>query len=272
MKTIATQQILALNDAEASENRIHSDDIALKYGFSGALVSGVNIFGYLIQPLVENYGDQWLSQGMMEVKFIKPAYQDELLSIHTENVAAESGNSPNKRHHLTSAFNEGGELLATLESWLPAKLPTPNALAAETGQNQPGSREEIRWELIHLQKAAPAYLWQPSVADNQVRVNVQRDKSDIYGDEHGFIHPYYLLDACNKALMRLFILPAWIHTGSQLTLRRPIKVGHSIEIHSIPVQKWERKGHQFIKLYVSLWAEGEIALEVDHTAIFKIAS
>ena len=40
MNTVSYFQILALNNAQTSENRIHSDDIAAKYGFEGALVSG----------------------------------------------------------------------------------------------------------------------------------------------------------------------------------------------------------------------------------------
>jgi acyl dehydratase len=48
--------ITALNDATDSENRMHSDDVAARYGFKGALVSGVNVFGYMTQPLVAQLG------------------------------------------------------------------------------------------------------------------------------------------------------------------------------------------------------------------------
>ena len=71
--------------------------------------------------------------------------------------------------------------------------------------------------------------------------------------------------------MRMFVLPAWLHTGSRMTLRKPIKVGQDIDVRAIPVQKWDRKGHQFIKLYIAMWVGEEVALDVEHTAIFKIA-
>lgn len=269
MRTIADLQIHALNDAESSENRIHSDDIASRYGFTGALVSGVNVFGYLTQPLIKHYGEDCLSQGMMDVVFLKPAYQDDLLTIQTINQEATANY---QRHHLTSAYNEENRLLAKLESWLPQKLPAVNELARLPGGAQLDKREIIRWELIHLQQAAASHLWQPTSADNKIRVDAQRDESDIYLGENGLIHPYYLLDACNKALMRMFILPAWIHTGSRLILRRAIRVGQAIDVRAIPIQKWERKGHQFIKLYIAMWVGEEVALEVEHTAIFKIAA
>jgi len=40
----------------------------------------------------------------------------------------------------------------------------------------------------------------------------------------------------------------------------------------VPIEKWKRKGHQFIKLYISMWTDNEVALEVEHTAIFSIAA
>lgn len=268
MTAIPTQQIIALNDAKSSENKIHNDDIAQKYGFSGALVSGVNVFGYLTQPLVKAYAEDYLSQGIMDVVFLKPAYQDDLLSIRTENLDSKA----QQRHHLCSAFNQEDVLLAKLESWLPAELPPVSALARTRGRAEEIPREEIQWDLIHLNQPGPSYLWQPTAADNRERLEAQRDEAALYAGENGFIHPYYLLDACNKALMRMFVLPAWLHTGSRMTLRKPIKVGQDIDVRAIPVQKWDRKGHQFIKLYIAMWVGEEVALEVEHTAIFKIAN
>ncbi|MCG8413002.1 MAG: hypothetical protein MI746_02185 [Pseudomonadales bacterium] len=260
-------QILALNDAEQSENRIHSDDIAQRYGFHGALVSGVNVFGYLTQPLVRSYGESWLQQGILDVIFLKPAYHDELITVTTDNLGQESS----QRSHLTHATNEEGTLLARLESWLPNHLPPIQQQANMESGLAAIDRQEISWEAIHLNEPAPYYLWQPSEVDNGERVTAQRDQSAIYAGNEAYIHPYYLLDACNKALMRMFYLPAWIHTGSKLILRKGLRVGQDIEVRTLPIEKWERKGHQFIKLYIAMWEAGDVALEVEHTAIFKLA-
>ena len=266
--SVATQQIVALNDAEASENRIHRDDIALKYGFSGALVSGVNIFGYLCQPLVRVYGAQWLNRGVLDVLFLKPAYQDDLLTIETENVGADAG----ERRHQTSAVNAEGVQIAKLDSALPAELPPIHELAHAVGEPAPTERQEIAWNLIDIDRPAPVYIWNPSEQDNMERVNAQRDHTSLYFGGNGLIHPYYLLDACNKALMRMFILPAWIHTGSRIILRKALHAGQAIEIRTVPIEKWERKGHQFIKLYIAMWSDDEVAVEVEHSAIFRIVA
>lgn len=267
---IPPQQILALNDAEDSENRIHSDAIAAKYGFKGALVSGVNVFGYLTQPLVRVYGREFLEHGIMDVVFLKPAYQDNLISIRTENLGAETS----RRNHLTCAYNEDEQLLAKLESWSPVELPPVNPLVdLSMGDPAPVSkRPEISWDNIQIMKPAPVYRWQPSEAENLAHVLLQRDQSPVYQGSSGLLHPYYLLDACNKTLMRMYTMPAWIHTGSHLVLRKPLRVGQAIDIRCLPIEKWEQRGHQYIKLYIAMLENSEVALEIYHSAIFRIAS
>lgn len=260
-------QILALNDAEASENRIHSDDVAQRYGFSGALVSGVNVFGYLTQPLVRHYGAAFLERGMMDVLFLKPAYQDNLLSIRTENLSQES----TLRSHVTSAYNEDETLLAKLESWLPVELPEISPRAAMSPGADITSRPEVSWDTIQLEQPAPALRWQPSAAENKSHVDVQRDRSLLYQGDEALIHPYYMLEMCNQVLKNLYVMPAWVHTGSKMVVRQGLRVGQDILIKAVPIKKWERKGHEFIRLYVVFLVADEVALEVEHTAIYQLA-
>ncbi|MDD9960414.1 MAG: hypothetical protein OXU66_15970, partial [Gammaproteobacteria bacterium] len=151
--TVSNFQILALNDAQSSENRIHSDEVAEKYGFKGALVSGVNVFGYLSQPLVRHYKDDWLTQGIMDVVFIKPAYQYNLLTIKTETGGAESS----QRNNHTYAYNEEEVLIAKLESWLPDELPVISELAKCYRKFEEVERREISWDLIEINTPWPTY-------------------------------------------------------------------------------------------------------------------
>ncbi len=266
--SLSPQQILALNDAESSENRIHSDDVAQRYGFSGALVSGVNVFGYLTQPLVRHFGAAFLERGMMDVLFLKPAYQDNLLSIRTENLSQES----TLRSHVTSAYNEDGTLLAKLESWLPVDLPEISPRAAMIPGAEISLRPEISWDAIQIEQPAPALLWQPTAAENKTHVKIQRDRSTLYQGAEALIHPYYLLEMCNQVLKNLYVIPAWVHTGSKMVMRQGLGIGQDIVLKAVPIKKWKRKGHEFIRLYVVFLVADEVALEVEHTAIYKLAS
>ena len=53
-------QAIAINHSQAHENRIHSDDVARAYGFTGALVPGVAVFGHMTHPLTNELGEDWL--------------------------------------------------------------------------------------------------------------------------------------------------------------------------------------------------------------------
>ena len=44
---------IAFNQAPDSDNEIHSDEMAQRFGFEGGLVPGVTVSAYLVQPGVE---------------------------------------------------------------------------------------------------------------------------------------------------------------------------------------------------------------------------
>ncbi len=264
----APLQILAVNDARTSENRIHSDAEAARHGFRGALVSGINVFGYLTQPLAQAYAGSFLTGSQMDVKFFKPAYEMDRLSVVCQDRRDESG----RPYQHSEAHNSEGVLLASLQARQDVELPPPHALAELASGSEAEARSLIHWDKIHIRRPEPAFLWHPSAEENAQRLSVQSESAPVYQGAEGLIHPCFLLDACNKALMRMFVLPAWIHTGSSLILRRPLRVGQAIEVRCTPVAKWERKQHQFIRLYIAMWAEQKLALEVEHTAIFRLAT
>jgi len=265
---MSTYRISAINDAVSSENRIHSDAVARKFGFSGALVSGVSLFGYLSRPLVADQGAGWLENTVVEVTFLKPAYEGELLAIEIDN-SPESGKP---QYRQASVFNPGAVLLARLESWQPDSPEPVDSRAALRCADQQAERPQIHWDLIDPGRPAPTYELVFTPAIQQAALELMRDDLTLYRQgSRPPVHPYLLLKECNKALMRMFVLPAWIHVGSRLVLRQPVRVGQPLDVVTVPVDKWERKGHQFIRLYVSMHNDDGVALEVMHTAIFRIA-
>jgi len=49
-------------------------------------------------------------------------------------------------------------------------------------------------------------------------------------------------------------------------------VGDTLTVNAVPLEKWERKGHEFIKLYLAYHREDVLTTEIFHTAIYKVAS
>ena len=66
--------VKAYNLSASSENKIHDDSVAKKFGFKGGLVPGVEIYAYMIYPMVHHFGEEWLNNGYAECRLLKPVY------------------------------------------------------------------------------------------------------------------------------------------------------------------------------------------------------
>lgn len=255
---MGTYQVVARNYSEASENRIHSDEVARRYGFRGALVPGVAVYGYLTHPLVEQLGEAWLAQSTSHVRFLKPAYEGDRLSISVENAETD---------WVARCHNDEGILLAELQS-TPGELPALESQGVFDAPPKPHERIPMTWEtVIEGQPFAP-FHWQITEDGNATFAERVSDDLAIYRTA---AHPHWLLGIANLALTREYVMPAWIHVGSEIRFRRLLKVGDTVEVRTVPLEKWDRKGHQFVKLYLAYSRGDDIATEIIHTAIFRVA-
>jgi hypothetical protein len=71
----------AVNISSESENRIHVDDEARRYGFKGGLVPGIGTFAYVCEALREHTSDSWLTQGFTTARFSGPIYDGETITV-----------------------------------------------------------------------------------------------------------------------------------------------------------------------------------------------
>jgi acyl dehydratase len=257
---MAMHTAVARNFNEASENKIHSDDIAKRFGFTGALVPGVTVFGHLAWPLTQRFGESWLQSSWVTTRFIKPAYHAETISLLDRETGEQSV--------AVDCRNSGNVLLATLECTLEDPQPVADPHAQVSGPQRPDQRVEIVWDTVHVEEPFASYVWQPDDALNREYAARVDDDTELF--RKGLLHPHAILSQANLVLVRRFVMPAWIHTGSDIRFRRLLRVGDAIEVRAVPLEKWERKGHQFIRLYVAYVVSGEIATEIWHTAIFRM--
>jgi hypothetical protein len=259
---MALHRPTAINHSHASENRIHSDDVARAYGFTGALVPGVAVFGHMTYPLTNELGLDWLGHSRAALRLLKPAYHGDRLSIPLTQTG--------DRTYRVECYNPAEVLLATLDVELPLALPDVDPRARIEGAATKPTRVEIRWDRIDVDVPFAAAHWTPTAEENARYTGELSDDLPVY--RNGVVHPHLIQHWCNQMLVRRFILPAWIHVGTEMTFRRVLKVGDAIEVRAIPIEKWERKGHEFIKLYQVFLVDGIAAVEAFHTAIFKVAA
>src|SRR5438046_10537090 len=83
---LAPYRVIARNTAIASENKIHDDAVARRFGFAGGLVPGVEVYAYTIHLPVAQWGRTWLERGSAECRILAPLYDGEPALV-TGNVA-----------------------------------------------------------------------------------------------------------------------------------------------------------------------------------------
>jgi len=251
------------NASSLSENRMHSDDVARSFGFKGALVPGVTVFAHMTRPLVARYGEAWLTRGSADVSFAKPAYEGDLLTVQTSEASGDS-------NLALTCTNEEGIELATMTSAPPAAGSTPDKRALIAPAAPITERPPVTWDLLEIGKPFPAWHWTPTQTDNLTWCEDVRDDLALYRDGNApWLHPGFILRQANMVLRNRFTLPAWIHAGSRLIFHEALRVGPAYEVRAIPEEKWNRKGHEFVRLYVTILSEGRTMAEVLHTAIVR---
>src|ERR1700688_994695 len=110
---LETYRVQAYNTAKLSENKMHDDTVARRFGFNGGLVPGVDVMAYMMHLPVRKWGRAFLERGLIEARFVKPVYDGE-----TVNVTGEESDG------LVSIEVESrGALCATGSAWLPASAP-----------------------------------------------------------------------------------------------------------------------------------------------------
>ena len=123
MEDMNTWSATALNTAPDSQNRIHGDELAKEYGFEGGLVPGVTISAYLVHPLIELWGKEWLDRGYANCRITSPLYDEELFEVKSKIV--------DETHAHTTLIRSGGVVSAHAEISITKDLPKPPVLRTD---------------------------------------------------------------------------------------------------------------------------------------------
>jgi hypothetical protein len=259
------------NTSSNSENKIHDDATARRYGFRGALVPGVTLYAYLTEPLVAAFGPAWLERGTATVRFQKPVLDGEELHV-TGGVTTRDPRSITAA--VTGATAAEPEA-ATLASTLPAGSPTPVNLAMYRQLPLPESRPEATRP--HLQAldglGTPVQRYDEATATEWLaRVD---DPLPLYRGVSGWVHPAFFLDQANKALRQNVQVGPWIHVGSVIRHLGGARVGELLATRGRVRSVFEKKGREFVELDLVVVA-GEAGARprpvahILHTAIYRL--
>ena len=255
---IETWTVRAFNTAKQSENRMHDDAVAQRFGFSGGLVPGVDVIAYMMHLPVAKWGRAFLERGLIEARFVKPVYDGEITDVTAEE----------KDGMLALTVQSGGQLRASGTASLPAKAPSLSLEdfiavppvtqrrpvdAASYAMDKWLGTEPRSWD----NKAATEYL-----AD-------VRETDPIYVHQQ-LTHPGVLQRIMNKVLVDNAILGPWIHVGSKMQLLKAAEVGDELVARAKVTANYEKNGHRFVELDALLVANGRTPVaHCQHVAIYQ---
>ena len=254
---LAPHLVRAFNTAKASENKIHDDSVAARFGFTGGLVPGVDVYAYMTHQPVAKWGRAWLEHGSIECRFGKPVYGGELAEIDATEIAGGIG---------LSVTSKGDSCAMGSAALLPAE-PVPDladwTLATVPDQRPPASEASLpvgAWLASRTIACTPEFVRQ-YLAD-------VRETALLYADEN-LVHPGTVLRLCNYALSSSVVLGPWIHVGSKVQNFAAARVGDDLVARAKVISNHVHKGHKFVVLDAVVVANNRTVIaRVEHTAIY----
>ncbi len=255
--TIEPYRVSAYNTAKQSENKMHDDTVAQRFGFSGGLVPGVDVMAYMMHLPVARWGRAFLERGLIEARFTRPVYDGETAEVTGEE----------KDGVLAIAVESRGQLCATGSASLPSAAPSPSIAdfndIAPVAERRPV--DAMSYGLGKWLGTVPR-AWAGEAATEYL-ADI-RETNPIYARE-ALGHPGLLQRIMNKVLVDNAILGPWIHVGSRMQLLAAARSGDELTARAKVTGNYEKKGHRFVELDALVVANGRTPVaHCQHIAIY----
>jgi len=255
MPTIRT--ISAFNTATASENKIHDDAVASRFGFTGGLVPGVDVFAYLAHMPMARWGKPWLSGGHMQARFVKPVYDGDIATV----------TSTPEGDDLALSISARGDVCATGSANLKG-APAPSKLL-DVGK-MPVHETRPRASMESLKPGATLGTLREvySRKEGAAHIDAIREDPSLY-DHGGIANAAWLLRRANYVLADNVRLGPWIHVESAIDLHSCLVDGEELEVRAVVTDNVETKGHLMVVLDVQMLAGSRLVMTCRHSAIYE---
>ena len=242
-------QAEAYNQVPESENRIHSDEMARRYGFQGGLVPGVTVTAYLCHPAVEAWGMDWLERGYARAVVSSPLYDRKRFRVELRDATTCAYEGV-----LTDA---DGTRCATGRVELPEAVPTPPSMRGDPrlgeGFQRPRASREVMQELRERGLHALRARWNTAAEITSYLRNASEMSELLRPDGGGYASPAFSLGLTNWALGGNLRMEAWLHLQTESQNYRPIPRNSELLVESTIADLFEKKGHEFVDLDVAAY-------------------
>jgi acyl dehydratase len=257
--SIPRYHVLAFNTSKESENKIHDDATARRFGFKGGFVGGVNVYAYMSHQPAQHWGRAWLERGTASARFSKPVYEGDVAEV-SATLGADG---------MTLEVHSLGELCATGHAAMPADPPPAPALSdykAVAPRAERAEADEMSLRVGDWLGMRPTIITEALHAQDLANT---RETDPIYIKER-ILHSVTVLRCCNLVLSHNVLLPAWIHMGSTVRNLGIAKVGDTLNVRARITRNYEHKGHMWVVLDALVVAnEATSVMQATHTAIYR---
>ena len=244
---IAEYSVIAQNTGHGSDNKIHDDGIAQKFGFSGALVPGVDVYAYMTHAPVSHWGGDWLGHGYMHVRLAKPIYEGDQTVV---SACLKKGGK------MIVSASTGGPVCGEGEAFLEAPTTPSQLVISRTEMPDYDDRPVASQSTLALNTVLGARDEGPAVGNPPAYLASVNEDLPIYGEE-GWVHPGYILRRANLILRENVCLGPWIHVESWIWNLRTLDVEEFFTARAVVTDNFDRKGHLFVDLDVLISARDE---------------
>jgi acyl dehydratase len=262
MTVLATSiyQVQAYNTSKSSENKIHDDTVARRFGFAGGLVPGVDVYGYMAHMPLARWGSAWLSHGTADCRLLKPVYDGETATVTARETPL----------GLSLDVTSRGELCATGTATLADPAPPGPAIDSFAHPPPPPAHrppaDELSLAVGTLLGMAPVRVTLDAAAAYLCDVH---ETDPLYARE-GLVHAATILRAGNWVLRDNVELGPWMHVGSSVRHFGFARTGDTLTARGRVTANYEHKGHRFVEVALLVLANGATAVaHIAHTAIYR---
>ena len=253
-----TRTISAFNTATASENKIHDNAVASRFGFTGGLVPGVDVFAYLAHAPVQYWGRSWLTRGAMRARFGKPVYDGDDV-----NVLADDG----VEDALALTLSARGETCATGQARRLAAGATPALIAAAPRVDRE-TRPNASMETLAVGTVLGTTRETYTAELGRAHLQNTREEATLF-DGGAIANPAYVLRRVNYILAGHVRLGPWIHVESEIRLHGLLGDGETLETRAAVAENVEKNGHLIVTLDFLVLANDRLAMSGQHWAIYE---
>lgn len=230
--TLLPWSTVAKNLPEHADNPVHTDDGARAAGFDAAIVAGTTVHAYLTHPVAAAWGDDWLSGGWSEVRFLAPVFDGDAVDcIPVEHIIE-------------------GRVGGTVRATLAVSLDRPT---------------------IHPQDGEPLPPMELALADGLSSYG-SRAGDDLDYASAGLTHPVVWSVIGNRVTLLNCVDGPWVHVRSAISHLAPVPADATVRVESTIAARPTTRAGDRVTLDIRVSVDGNPVAVIEHESIIRLRS